>query len=263
MNNLFSTTPMRILGSLTVFMLLLALGSYASLNFEKMQYLDQNPALISVSGEGEVFAVPDIGQFSFSVQAEASDAATAQEESGTTINEIISFLQDRGITQEDIKTTNYNLFPQYRYEERICTPGTFCGPGERVQDGFQVSQTVEVKVRDTDSASAVITGVGERGATNISGLNFVVDDTDALVAQARADAIIDAKEKAQTLADDLGVRLVKITGFYEEDGRYAPQPAMMRSMAFEESADAGFGGAELPMGEEQTTARVTITYEIR
>jgi len=263
MNNLFSTTPMKILGSLTVFMFLLALGSYASLNFEKLQHLDINPAMISVTGEGEVFAVPDIGQFTFSVQAEAADAATAQEQSGTAVNDIIAFLRDQGIAEEDIKTTSYNLFPRYRFEERICTPGTFCGPGERVSDGFEVSQSVQVKVRNTDNASAVITGVGEQGATNISSLDFVIDDTDALAAEAREQAIADAKEKAQKLASDLGVRLVKITGFYEEDSRYIPEPYQARNMAFDEMAESGFGGAELPMGEDQTISRVTITYEIR
>ena len=254
---------MRILGSLTVFMFLLALGSYASLNFERMQHLEVNPAMISVTGKGEVFAVPDIGQFSFSVQAEAEDAAVAQEQSGTAINEIIAYLRDQGVAKTDIKTTNYNLFPRYRFEERICVPGTFCGPGEQIPDGFEVSQSVEVKVRNTDDATSIITGVGERGATNISGLNFVVDDTDALVAEARAEAIKDAKEKAQKLAADLGVRLVKINSFYEEDSRYLPEPYQVRNMAFDEMSDSGFGGAELPMGEDQTPVRVTITYEIR
>ena len=205
MNNLFSTTPMRILGSLTVFMFLLALGSYSSLNFEKIQHLDDTPATISVTGEGEVFAVPDIGQFSFSVQAKADDAGEAQEQSGTAVNDIIAFLRESGVEEVDIKTTNYNLYPQYRWEEQLCLPGTFCGSGERVQDGFEVSQTVQVKVRNTDDASAVITGVGERGATNISGLDFVIDDTDALEAEARAAAIVDAKAKAAVLTKDLGV----------------------------------------------------------
>ena len=73
MNSLFSNTPMRMLGGLTVFMLLVALGSYASLNFETIKHLDSTPATISVTGEGEVLAVPDIGQFTFSVRAEADD----------------------------------------------------------------------------------------------------------------------------------------------------------------------------------------------
>jgi len=263
MNNLFSTTPMRILGSLTVFMFLLALGSYASLNFETIKHLDTNPAVISVTGEGEVLAVPDIGQFTFSVQAEAADAAVAQEESGVVVNDIMAFLQSSGVAETDIKTTNYNLFPRYRFEERVCLPGTFCGPGERIQDGFTVTQSIQVKVRDTDTASAVITGVGERGATNISGLDFVVDDTAALADEARAIAINDAQVKATALAEDLGVRLVQIVGFYEEDSRFASDPYQLRTMAFDEMSESSFDGPELPMGESQTISRVTISYEIQ
>lgn len=263
MNSLFSNTPMRMLGGLTVFMVLIALGSYASLNFEKIQHLDPMPATISVSGEGEVLAVPDIGQFSFSVRAEADDAAAAQEQSGTTINNIIAFLRESGVAETDIKTVNYNLYPRYRWEEQVCIPGTICRGGEQVQDGFEVNQTVQVKVRNTDDASAIITGVGEREATNISGLNFVVDDTDALAMEARALAIADAQAKAEKLATDLGVDLVKIAGYYENEQGYNPMPYQTRNMAFDEFAESGFGGAELPMGEEQTIARVTITYEIK
>lgn len=250
------------LGGLTVFMALIALGSYASLNFEKIQHLDPMPAIISVSGEGEVLAVPDIGQFTFSVRAEASDAATAQEQSGTAINNIIAFLKESGVEEKDIKTVNYNLYPRYRWEEQVCIPGTFCRGGEQVQDGFEVNQSVQVKVRNTDNASAIITGVGEREATNISGLDFVIDDTDALKMEARELAIADAKAKAEKLATDLGVNLVRIAGFYEEDARYLPMPYEARAMSLD-MAESGFGGAELPMGEDQTISRVTITYEIK
>jgi len=254
---------MRMLGGLTVFMALIALGSYASLNFEKIQYLDTTPATISVTGEGEVLAVPDIGQFTFSVQARADDAATAQEESGTKINNIIAFLKEAGIEETDIKTVGYNLYPRYRWEERLCVPGSFCPPGEQVPDGFEVNQSVQVKVRNTDDASAIITGVGEREATNISGLDFVIDDTEALALEARELAIADAKAKAAKLAKDLGVDLVKITGYYEDDARYAPTPYQNRVMSFDAVEEAGFGGAELPVGEDQTISRVTITYEIK
>jgi len=263
MNSLFSNTPMRMLGGLTVFMALIALGSYASLNFETIKHLDPMPATISVTGEGEVMAVPDIGQFTFSVRAEAEDAAAAQEQSGTAINNIIAFLRESGVEEKDIKTLNYNLYPQYRWEETICIPGAICRGGEQIQTGFEVNQSVQVKVRNTDDASAIITGVGEREATNISGLDFVIDDTDALVVEARAAAIADAKAKAEQLAKDLGVDLVKIAGYYEEDSRYMPEPYMARNMAYDEMAESGFGGADLPVGEDQTTSRVTITYEIR
>jgi uncharacterized protein YggE len=262
MNSLFSNTPMKLLGAMVVFMFLLALGSYATLNFEKAKHLEVTPATISVTGEGEVFVVPDIGQFTFSVRAEAADAAAAQEESGTQINDIIAFLKETGVADADIKTTNYSLYPKYRWEERLCVAGSYCGPGEQIQDGFEVNQSVQVKVRNTDDASAVLAGVGERGATNISGLDFVVDDTDALVEEARAKAIVDAKQKASALAKDLGVTITRLAGYHDEGSRYV-EPQMFNTRSFDMQAEAAFDGPSLPVGEEQTTARVTITYEVK
>lgn len=254
---------MRMLGALAVFMGLVALGSYSALNFEKMQHLELSPATISVTGEGEVFAVPDVGEFTFSVRAEASDAMTAQEESGTKINSIVAFLKESGVAEADIKTVNYNLFPKYRYEERVCAIGLYCPPGERIQDGFEVTQSIQVKVRATDDASAIITGVGTREATDISGLNFVVDDTDVLKAEARKVAIKDAEAKAYQLAADLGVRIVRLAGYSENGGNY-PQPMydQVRTMSFDAAEESAFGGAELPMGEEQTVVQVTVVYEV-
>jgi len=263
MNSLFSTPSMRLLGGLSLVMLLVVLASYAALNFTQMQYLDVMPASISITGEGEVLAVPDIGQFTFSVEAEAPDAAGAQALSGTKINDIVAFLRESGVADTDIKTLNYNLYPNYRWEERVCLPGAFCGSGEQIPDGFGVSQSVQVKVRDTDAASTILTGVGEREATNISGLNFVVDDTDALLADARTAAIVDAKAQAALLADNLGVKLGPIVGFYEEDSRFAPEAYKMNNVAFEQMDESSFSGAELPMGEDKTVTRVTITYEIK
>ena len=172
-------------------------------------------------------------------------------------------LKDSGVEEKDIKTLNYNLYPKYDWVEKICLPGEFCNRGEQVQTGFEVNQSVQVKVRNTNDASSILSGVGDREATNISGLDFVIDDTDALVMEARELAIADAKEKAIMLAKDLGVDLKKISGYYEEDARYTPSPYQNRTMSFDIAEESSFGGAELPMGEEQTVSRVTITYEIR
>jgi hypothetical protein len=259
----FASSSNRILAALLLLMVIIALGSYASLNFAKLTHVDPTPATISVSGEGEVFAVPDIGQFSFAVQAEGEDAAAAQEASGTVMNDIIAYLGEAGVAEEDIKTTGYNLYPRWTYEERICPVGSYCPPGERVQDGFEVNQHVEVKVRDTDAAGQLIAGVGERGATNISSLQFTVDDDEAVQAEARAEAIADAQEKARELASQLGVRIVGIDGFYEESG-YGMPYAETRMMATMDSADeGGFGGASIPTGEQQTVVRVNVVYQVQ
>ncbi|NCT02275.1 SIMPL domain-containing protein [Candidatus Parcubacteria bacterium] len=257
----FGTTQMRILVALSLLMAIIALASYASLNFEKIQYSNPTPATISVIGEGEVLAVPDIGRFSFSVMAENAEASVAQELSGTKINEILAYLREQGIEDKDIKVEQYNLYPRWRYEERVCPIGSYCPGGERVQDGFEVTQSIAVKVRETKDAPKVIAGVGERGATDISNLNFSVDDTEALRDEARAKAIENAQAKAVVLAKQLGVRIVHLTAYSETGAAYQPYYKEM-SMALD-APDGGFGGAELPMGEESTLVRVNITYEIK
>ena len=260
----FSSGSMRFLGGLFIVMALLAMGSYAALNFQKINYLNPYPATISVTGEGEVLVVPDIGQFSFAVQAEADTAAEAQELSGTKINTILAYLSEQGIAETDIKTQNYNLYPRYRFAERVCPPdGFYCPPGEQIADGFEVSQTISVKIRQTDTAAGIIAGVGEREATNISSLNFTVDDTDAIQAEARSKAISDAQQKAMVLAAELGVRIIELQS-YSEDGGYYPQPmAYDRAMVSDVMEESAFGGAELPMGEDKTTSRVTVTYVVK
>jgi len=257
----FNTQPAKALSLTVLFMLSIGLATYAYLNLTKIEHLDIMPATITVEGQGEVLAVPDIGQFSFSVRVEEETAELAQTESGTKVNEILAYLREAGIDDKDIKTQNYNLWPRYDFIEQACVFGRPCPPSERVQTGFEVSQTVSVKVRETVTAGEIISGVGERGATNISGLQFTIDDADALRAEARAQAIADAKTKAELLANQLGVDIVRLIGFYEGGEDYY-QDGYMRSMSLE-MADSEFGGPELPVGEESTKSTVNLTYEIK
>ena len=217
---------------------------------------------IVVSGEGEVFAVPDIATFSISITEEAKEVEDAQTEATRKTNEIIAYLKDAGIEERDIKTTNYNVYPRYEYHE-TSTGGIVRPGGERVLVGFEVSQSLTIKVRDTEKAGEILSGVGSRGVSNVSGLSFTIDDEDELKADAREMAIDDAKEKAETLARDLGVDLVRIVGFNEGGGGY-PEPMYARaeSLAFD-SAVGGSVAPELPVGENKITSNVTVTYEIR
>jgi len=220
---------------------------------------------INVDGVAEVTAVPDVGVFTFAVEAEAEDAATAQQQSGETINEITAYLtSEGGVAENDIKTTGYNVYPRYEYERVECF-GPDCDR-ERVLKGYVATQNVRVKVHDTDRAGELIAGVGSRGATNVSNLSFEVDDIEAKKEEARLLAIADAKEKAKRLADELGVRLGDVLSFHDGGGGYPAPPIAESRMARD---TAGLGGAEeafvpeISVGEDEITARVVITYEIK
>lgn len=262
--SLFEKTPMQLLVALLVLMGVLALGAYAQLTFKKANESSFGPATINVTGIGEVLAVPDIGNFTFSVQAEGENATEAQDASARDMNAIIAYLTEQGVEEKDIKTTNYNLNPQYRYEERVCPENSFCPPGERVLDGYMVSQSVSVKVRDTEQSGVLISGVGERGATNISSLYFTIDDEDAIKAEARSLAIADAKQKALTLAKDLGVRVVRIANYHESTGDYPVAYGLggaERMAVMDEAAE--FAAPSVPTGENTTTVQVVLVLEVR
>ncbi|OGG63449.1 hypothetical protein A2766_03665 [Candidatus Kaiserbacteria bacterium RIFCSPHIGHO2_01_FULL_58_22] len=248
------------LGFLALFLLVLTLSALKEWRFIGTGVPATNT--ITVSGEGEVFAVPDTATFSVTIQEEAKEVADAQEVATKKANDIMAYLKDEGVEEKDIKTTDYSVYPQYDYlQSDTCREG-YCPPGRQALRGFQVSQTLTVKVRDTEKAGALLSGVGSRGASSVSGLSFTIDDEDALKAEARGEAIGDARAKAEALAKQLSVRLVRVVGF-SENGYYPPVPyALGRGgdMAVMESKALA---PEIPVGENKIVSNVSVTYEIR
>jgi uncharacterized protein YggE len=263
MQSLFAQKPVQILVSLLLFMGIIALGSYARYINNETANSGVGPTAISVSGVGEVFATPDIGQFSFSVSAEGEDAASAQEASAKAINDIMAYLSDEDIEERDIKTTGYNLYPRYEYSERNCEFNGYCPPGERKLSGYEVSQTVSVKVRNLDSAGDLISGVGERGATNMSSLQFTIDDETVLKSQARDIAIKNATQEAERIADSLGVKVVRVIGFSENNS--GGNMYYAKTANLEMAMDEAVGGVapSIPTGENTITSNVNVEFEIK
>ncbi len=261
MNGFFSTKLNRALGALALIGLAVAFLSYAYVTIKNSSGW-VGPITITIVGNGEVTAVPDIATFSFSVRAEGADANEAQAKSAESMNTILAYLKEQGVEEKDVKTTGYNLMPKYTYPTRPCLMGSYCPPSEPVQDGFEVSQTVTVKVRKTDTAGTLLSGVGAKGATDISSLGFTIDDEEKYKADARKLAIEDAKNQAAVLAEQLGVKLGDMTGYYEESG-YNPMPfyGMGGDMM---SAKAEMAPApDVPAGENTISSRVNLTYEVK
>lgn len=242
---------------LTLALASIALAGHAYYSFKSAKYINSyGPTAISVDGMGEVTRVPDVAAFTFVVHAEEVDVASAQEKVAEASNAIIVYLKENGVAESDIKTSGYDLSERYE-----CPGDNFC-PQERANlTGYSVGQTVEVKVRDTGKAGEFIAGIGQRGATNISGLTLIVDDdTDAKV-EAQAKAVADAKEKAQQLADTLGVRLVRLTAFWEETGGYPMyEKSYVGDMMMTSEVPIS---PDVPTGENTITSSVNLTYEIR
>lgn len=219
-----------------------------------------NQSLISVSGDGEVFAAPDIATFTFSVTETGKDAQDAQAKINAKINPAIEALKKNGIDEKDFKTVDFSSYPKYEYSQGVCTNFS-CPPSNQTLVGYEMNQTISVKVRAIDDASKVISAVTGSGVSQVSNVSFTIDDEDELISEAREMAITEAKEKAEALADDLDVRLVRIVNFSENGGGY-PMSMSARGGVMMDSAKVE-NAPTLPTGQNKIISNVTITYEIK
>jgi len=240
---------------LVIFVAVKVVGEIKSIGYIGKSSIQQNA--ITVSGKGEITTKPDIATFSFTVSEEAPVVSEAQSKSAEKMNAILAFVKQSGVAEKDVTTSSYNIYPRYEYEKISAY-----GYGKQVLAAYVVSQSIEIKVRKLEDAGKLLSGIGEYGATNVSGLSFSVDKQDVLAREARDKAIADAREQAIKLADSLGVKLGTIINF-SESTPYRPYPMMYAK----EASVMGMGGdgaaPSIPAGENKITSDVTITYEIR
>jgi uncharacterized protein len=245
---------------LSVFLVVMSLQGLKKLKYIGKEIYPQRT--IMASGEGEAYAIPDIATFSFSVTEVGDTVKAAQGKADAKIAKALAAVKEGGIDEKDIKTTSYNVYPKYEWNQIYCVRAP-CPPGKNVLTGYEVSQTISVKVRDTAKAGDLVTQVGGLGAENISGLEFTVDDKSKYIAEAREEAIAKAKENAKQMAKDLGVSLGKLM-YFNENGNYPTAYYGMEGIGGDmKGASIAPQAAQLPAGENKITSSVSITYEIR
>lgn len=216
----------------------------------------------SVSGVGEVVAVPDVAEFTFSVITQGgTDIADLQKANTEKTNAAIDFVKSQSVDVKDIKTQGYNLEPRYQYYNCYRPLGEVepCPPPEIV--GYTITQTVLVKIRDFAKIGDILGGVIDAGANSVSQLNFTIDDPAEIQNQAREKAIDEAREKAKSIAKAAGFSLGRLLSI-SESGAVPPPIYYAREAAL------GVGGADLAApkiepGSQEVTANITLIYEIR
>lgn len=181
----------------------LAPRTYAPLNGAT----DQPPEhTISVAGSGKVVVVPDLATARLGVVIERNTAKAAREAAAESMTRVVAAIRKLGIDEKDITTANVSLNAVYDYP-------TNQAPKIR---GYQLQNTVSVTVRDLDTLSDILDNGVAAGATSIDGISFDVADRAASEAKAREAAVSDAKAKAETLANGLGVRISGVASVSEQ-----------------------------------------------
>lgn len=209
----------------------------------------------SVAGSGTVYAKADIANIQVGlktgVKKTAFEATTASTDK---MNKIIDQLKKLEIDEKDIKTSDYNLSPSYNWTEK---------EGQKLI-GYEVTQTLGLKIRDLAKIGDVIAKTTEQGANQIGNISFTIDDEFSLRNQAREMAIKKAKEKASLIAAQAGMELGKVKSVYENADSYLNQTAY--SNAKMDSVAGNQGGLASPSiqsGQNEIKVEVTLVYEVK
>ncbi len=214
-----------------------------------------NGDTISFTGESSMNITPDIARVSMGYTAEKSTVAKAQEEVTKVMNKFEARLQEIGIKLEDIKTKQYNIYPQYSYTN-----------SKRVLTGYQVSQNIEIKIRDLEKSAEVLSLAGELGLNEINGLTFEIDDKEKYIGTLKEEAIKKAKINAKLEADLLDIELGDIVNYYfSTDGDRGIVYDLYSSKAFATNDAIGesLSAPTLNAGEQELKVKVNITYRLR
>jgi len=213
---------------------------------------------MSVSSEGEVVVKPDLAVLNFSVVTQGQYASSVQKINDEKMAMAIEYLKTSGIDEKDIKTTSYALNPQYNYS--WCNNGNsdiYC-PAKIVS--YILTQGVEVKIRDMAKVGEIMGNLPDKGANEISSINFTIDDLDVPKIEARKKAIEKASNKALLMAEAAGVKLGRIINI-SEGSSYAP--AVYSSYNKQMSVRGADESSPIQVGSNEITVNVTLTYEIK
>jgi len=239
---------------------------------------------ITLNGTGDAYAIPDVATFTFTVTDTEKTVAAAQTKATAAANAALTIVRAAGVADKDIRTENYSINPHYEYQNAVCpqpavyssgassgsggvmipstAPVVYCPSGKSVITGYDVSESVSIKLRDLSKAGSLLASLGSAGVQNLNGPSFDVDNPDAIQAEARGKAISDARNKANALASELGVRIVRVVSFSDNNGSY--QRPMVYAMDSSTGAAAPKAAApEIVAGQQKVTDTVTVTYQIQ
>ena len=239
--------------------------------WQQFAALPQNyPQDVTVTGEGKAYGKPDVATVVLGAHTEAVSSQDAVTRNNDIMNAVIAAIKESGVEDKDIKTIMYQLAPMYDY-------GTGDGGGgvvpmmypypmpdqKRTVTGYSLDQQIEVKIRNFDKINEVLDKAAENGANNVGQLQFTIDDIEKVRAEARENAIAQAKEKAKSLFKESGLRTVKLVNIYEG---YGPMPYYGYGLgggSMDKAESIPATAPQLQPGQTEITTTVNLTYRVR
>jgi uncharacterized protein YggE len=203
---------------------------------------------VTVTGDARVTAQPDTAIVSASVVTQNRRAVEAQQQNAAQTTAVINALKRAAGSGAEIKTSGYALVPQRVYKEN--QPPTITG--------YEARNSISVTLSDLTKVGAAIDAATEAGANNIDGVSFTLRNDRAARGRALAEATREAIGKANTLAQALGGRVVRILSVHE-GGTNPPRPL---AYAQPEALASRVADTPIEVGTLEINSQVQLTAEI-
>ena len=207
--------------------------------------------IISLTGHGEVRAVPDLAVINMGVVSSAETARAALDANTKAMTELMANLKAANIEDKDIATSNFSVNPRLDYGQN----------GGQVPKlvGYDVNNTVTVIIRKIDGLGALLDKAVSSGSNQINGISFSVSNPDAAMDEARKLAVKDATHKAQIYAGAASINLGNIMSVSESSGVAEPQVMFSRAKAM--AADSA--PVPIAQGSQVISVDVNVSWEIK
>lgn len=205
---------------------------------------------VNVNGQAIVYATPDIAYITIGVRSENVNAQEAVAANNAQSNQLMDALKKLGIAEKDLRTSNFNIYPQDEFDME----------GKRTGTRFVVENSVYVTLRDLNKVGETLSGAVAAGANSIYGISFDLEDKSALIEMARNEAISNARKQAESIAAAAEVQLGEIQSisFYNS----APSPLMYDNKAAM-AESVGGGSVPISSGQLQISVDVNIVYALK
>jgi uncharacterized protein YggE len=207
-----------------------------------------NATTLSLSADGEVSRRPDMATITLGVQTDAPTAAEALRLNAVRMNQVIAAIKRGGVADRDIQTSGLNLNPQYVYQENLPPRLT----------GYQASNQVTIIVRDLTRLGQAVDASVNAGASNVGGVAFGLQDSDAAEDAARLEAVKALQAKAGLYAQATGYRVARLVTLSEGGGYNPPAPMPIMAMARMDKAES----TPVEAGELKVRIDITATFEL-
>ncbi|MFC4071462.1 SIMPL domain-containing protein [Actinoplanes subglobosus] len=198
-----------------------------------------------VSGTGDVFGEPDTLTADFAVETTASTVGAALDQAVTAATRMRDALIRAGVARADLQTANVSVNSTQDDNGKLT--------------GYTVNQGLTATIRDLGKAGTLMGAAIKAGgdAARLNGVSFAVENSAALLAEARKKAFADARSKAELYARESARPLGRVVKINEADTGWSgpgQRDKMTAAMAAMDSA------APIEPGRQRLSVTVTVEW---